>query len=219
MIAVTLGLTDCRIMETKDSLARESDKQIAQGCLGIERNTFRHYRFHGGHGCDPAEEEGFTSTTPGGTLNMRCDARVCVRVCVCDDADEVGLNPAEAEARADDGTSAFHLPFIHYTCWFPRWKQRESVPTVEISGRNGRERKHGQEERDFFCMLTRLIRVSSRAAACWGLALTPANLELRGCLSSAFIRISSLICPYFSALRILCSPAAFFSWLFSICTV
>lgn len=54
---------------------------------------------------------------------------------------------------------------------FPRWKQRESVPTVEISGRNGRERKHGQEEHDFFCMLTRLIRVSSRAAVRWGLAL------------------------------------------------
>lgn len=70
MKGVTLGLTDCRIMETRVSLAQESNAQIAQGCLGIERNTFHHSRFHVGDGCDPAEGEDFTANTRGGTLNM-----------------------------------------------------------------------------------------------------------------------------------------------------
>lgn len=31
---------------------------------------------------------------------------------------EVDLDSTETESYADDGTSAFHLPFIHYTWWF-----------------------------------------------------------------------------------------------------
>lgn len=49
---------------------------------------------------------------------------------------------------------------------FPSGKQRESVRAAEISGRNRHERKNVT-----FCMLTRLIRVSFRAAERWGLAL------------------------------------------------
>lgn len=102
------GLTDCRIMETQVSLAQESNAQIAQSCLGIERNTFHHSRFHVGDGCDPAEGEDFTANTRGGTINM-------YRLMVQPIAQEVNLNPTQAEAHAEDGPSAFHLPFIHYT--------------------------------------------------------------------------------------------------------
>lgn len=61
--------------------------------------------------------------------------RVMVQhVCVhATELEEVDLDPAEAEAHADDGTSAFHRPFIHYTWRF--FRAGSSVRAFPLQGR------------------------------------------------------------------------------------